>query len=226
MPFVFGKLNRFIRYWRAKRCIRNVKNIEDIATMEVPTQPVYIIDYKTRCSYVFQALTIKKAMENRLLQSDWMFVDAAEPVNPFTNLSLTRCQLYSVISQLQKYYHFSWILDRYKSSGFSIAYFTLYYQQILKIEAITNHFTNEKDLANETVIDFFNNYADDIDFPDERKLRIYQLIRTSPSHTLTKQWYSLAREYYISEQLNDPTRMAILACAITSLLNNSYILTV
>ena len=226
MPFVFTKVNRFIRYWRAKRCIRNAKNIEDIATMEVPTQPVYIIDYANHCSYVFQALTIKKAMENRLLQSDWMFVDATEPVNPFTNISLTRCQLYSIISQLQRYYHFSWILDRYKSTGFSIAYFTLYYQQMLKIEAIKNHFNNEKDLANETVIDFFNSYADDVDFPVERKLRVYQVIRTNPSHTLTKQWYSLAREYYISEQLNDPTRMAILTCYITSLIQQSYSLTV
>jgi hypothetical protein len=226
MPFVFTKVNRFIRYWRAKRCMRNAKNTEDIATMEVPTQPVYIIDYANHCSYVFQALTIKKAMENRLLQSDWMFVDAAEPVNPFTNISLTRCQLYSVISQLQRYYHFSWILDRYKSTGFSIAYFTLYYQQMLKIEAIKNHFINEKDLANETVIDFFNNYADDVDFPLDRRMRVYNLIRTNPDNSLTKQWYSLAREYYISEQLNDPTRMAILACAITSLLNNSYLLTV
>ena len=226
MPFVFGKLNRFIRYWRAKRCMRNAKNIEDIATMEVPTQPVYIIDYRNRCSYVFQAITLKKAMEHRLLQSDWMFVDAAEPVNPFTNISLTRCQLYSVISQLQKYYHFSWILDRYKSVGFSITYFTLYYQQMLKIEAIKNHFTNEKDLANETVIDFFNSYADDIDFPTERKLRVYHLIRTNPCHSLTKQWYSLTKEYYISEQLNDLTRIALLTCYITSLLNNSYILTV
>jgi len=226
MPFVFTKLNRFIRFWRAKRCIRNAKNTEDIATMEVPTQPVYIIDYATRCSYVFQAYTLKKAMENRLLQSDWMFVDAAEPVNPFTNISLTRCQLYSVINQLQKYYHFSWILDRYKSAGFSITYFSLYYQQMLKIEAIKNHFTNEKDLANETVIDFFNNYADDVDFPAERKLRVYQPIRTNPCHSLTKQWYSLTKEYYISEQLNDLTRIALLTCYITSLLNNSYILTV
>jgi hypothetical protein len=97
---------------------------------------------------------------------------------------------------------------------------------MLKIEAIKNHFINEKDLANETVIDFFNNYADDVDFPLDRRMRVYNLIRTNPDNSLTKQWYSLAREYYISEQLNDPTRMAILACAITSLLNNSYLLTV
>ena len=226
IPLVFGTINRFIRYWRVKRCIRNVKNTEDIATMEAPTQPVYIIDYSNRCSYVFQALTIKKAMERRLLQSDWMFVDATDPVNPYTNKILSPCQLFSVLNQLEMYGRFSWILDRFRASQFCIANFSVQYHQILKIEAIKNHFQFEKTIASETVIDFFNTYAEDIDYPSERRSRLIRLIRFEPNHSLTKQWYSLAKEYYISEQLNDPTRMLTITYCITALLQKSYALTV
>ena len=226
LPLVFSKINRFIRHWRLKRCIRNVKNTEDIATMEVPTQPVYIIDYSNRCSYVFQALTIKKAMERRLLQSEWMFVDAADPVNPYTNKILSPCQLFSIINQLEKYGHFSWILDRFRAMQFCITNFTVQYHQILKIEAIKNHFHFEKTIASETVIDFFTLYAEDIDYPSDRKSRLIRLIRFEPNHALTKQWYALAREYYISEQLNDPTRMLTITYCITSLLQKSYAMTV
>jgi hypothetical protein len=226
LPLVFGKINRFIRYWRVKRCIRNVKNTEDIATMEVPTQPVYIIDYKNHCSYVFEALTIKKAMERRLLQSDWMFVDSAEPVNPYTNKVLSPCQLFSLLNQLETYSRFSWILDRFRASQFCITNFTVQYHQILKIEAIKNHFQFEKGTASETVIDFFNTYAEDVDYPSDRKSRLIQLIRFQPNHSLTKQWYALAKEYYISEQLNDPTRMLTITYCITALLEKSYSMTV
>jgi hypothetical protein len=226
IPLHFGTINRFIRNWRVRRCIRNVKNTEDIATMEVPTQPVYIIDFTNHCSYVFQALTIKKAMERRLLQSEWMFIDAAEPVNPYTNKTLSPCQLFSVLNQLESFGRFSWILDRFRASQFCITNFTVQYHQILKIEAIKNHFLFEKGTANETVIDFFNTYAEDVDYPSDRKSRLIQLIRFQPNHSLTKQWYSLAREYYISEQLNDPTRMLTITYCITALLQKSYSMTV
>ena len=226
LPFVFGTINRFIRRWRAKRCIRNVKNTEDIATMEAPTEPVYIIDYKNRCSYVFQALSIKKAMERRLLQSEWMFIDAADPVNPYTNKTLSPCQLFSVLNQLENYRHFSWILDRFRSMQFCVANFVVQYHQVLKIEAIKNHFQFEKGTASETVIDFFSSYAEDIDYPSDRRSKLIQLIRFQPNHSLTKQWYTLAREYYISEQLNDPARMLTVTYCITTLLQKSYSMTV
>jgi len=78
-------LSPLIYNWKIKLARKNVKNVEDPVTMEIPKTPVYVIDIKKRISFVYDAKTLKKTIESRLLFSDYMFAEPLEPVNLLTN---------------------------------------------------------------------------------------------------------------------------------------------
>jgi hypothetical protein len=86
--------------WRMRHI--RVINEEDIATQEAPKKPVVFIDWKTRTSYQFEAMTI---LHDLLIASSIMttlFLNALPPRNPFTNSHLTYGTLISLHEQLRR----------------------------------------------------------------------------------------------------------------------------
>jgi hypothetical protein len=92
-------LDPLILNWQIKKCIRNCKNTEDPVTMDIPKNPVRVIDFKNRISFLYEAASLKRVIENRLLFSDYMFPEPKTPVNLLTNQSFTYGQLISIINQ-------------------------------------------------------------------------------------------------------------------------------
>jgi hypothetical protein len=96
-----GIFRRFLNRWRYSRFQK--ANEEDLFTCEVPTYPVYIVDWPTKQKWVFEAQSVMKDITNRLLHHDGCFEDPKAPRNPYTNLPLTASQTISCYSQLTRY---------------------------------------------------------------------------------------------------------------------------
>lgn len=197
-------LKTLVFNWRIKKCLKNCKNFEDPVTLEISRNPVTIIDFKRRLSFIYDAHTLKKTIENRLLFSDYMFPEPKQPVNILTNEPFTYGQMISLIDQSKKHGYTSWIMDSFKDLNADIELFLFHNRQKLKIEAIKAFFKRSTYIIRETVIDYFNLEADLTDLPDPQITRFIKAYDTMPEMPVVQQWIGITRDYYIARELNEP----------------------
>lgn len=215
-------LKPLVYRWRVARCLANCKNTEDPVTLEVPKKPVYMVDIKHRISFVFDAKTMKKTIENRILQSDYMFAEPLQPVNPLTNMNFTYGQLVSIIRQCREQAEYSWILQGLYDVNCNFNYFARYYKKQLNLEAIKTFFGRPTIYIRETVIDFFEKEADLSDFPMYKVLKFRSLYDTAPETMVVKQWIKATKDHYIAKELNDVVLLAKNARDVTYVLSLIY----
>jgi hypothetical protein len=178
-------------------------NTEDIATMEVPKKPVYVINYSERCSYVYEAETMRRSINTKLLMSDWMFETPQYPVNPLSNEPFTVGQLLSIYNQMKAYGSFSWIFDRFKACTFNLKLYRLRFKQQLKLEAIESHFKIERANSTETIIEFLEENAITQGASNSKieKLKAYYTLYENNIDNIKLR--PLVMRYYIAIELND-----------------------
>ena len=197
-------LKKLIHIRKVNRCLRNPMNIDDVVSLDVPKKPVYVINFNQGCSYVYEASTILKTIVNRLLNSNYMFPEAKEPVNLLSNEQYTTSQYISISIQLKRYCMFSWIFDRFKANCFNLSRFNMNLKQQLKIRAINSHFIDQSELAEDTVIDFFElnagNYISITENMINLFIKRYNHVDPSP---YTQRWINATRRYYIAKELKD-----------------------
>lgn len=210
---IYSKIIKFIISIRKlcnaikiKRALKNLMNKCDPVTLEEPIKPIYIINFKNKCSYVYELDTIRKTMNTRLLTSDYMFQNPQLPVNILSNEPFTFYQLVSIYSQFKKYGVCPWVFDRFKASNFNLEKFSLYNRQQLKIRAIEHFFTVENDLYQETVLDYFL-LSDDINLTNPNDTDYYTVFKRalySKNHSpYIKRWIATTKRYYIAKELQD-----------------------
>jgi hypothetical protein len=211
---IYLKLFRFKKYitpliynWKIKITRRNIKNVEDPVTMEIPKKPVHIIDIKKRISFVYDAKSLRRAIEARLLFSDYMFAEPLDPVNLLTNESLTYGQLISICKQCKEYGETSWVLEEFMNHGSNLKRFAIFNKQRLNLEAINVFFRKGNHVIRETVIDFFLIEADMVDMPRYKITGFMRRYDIDPKNALVQKWIKNTREYYIAKELNDPTML-------------------
>jgi hypothetical protein len=192
-----------IRKRKIYKTLHNVLNIDDPATLEKPMKPVYVYNFNKTCTYVYEASTLLKEINRRLLTSDYMFVDPQEPRNLLSNKPFTMSQYISIIMQFKAYGMFSWIFDRFKACEFNIKKFKIRYRQQLKISAIETFFNTNTDLYRETVEDYFIINANVCDVPDEYIIKFKNTLYYNNNSLYIKRWISLTKRYYIAKELND-----------------------
>jgi hypothetical protein len=215
-------LGPLIYKWRIAQCLKNSKNTEDPVTMETPRKLVRIIDVKQGISFVYEANTIKKAIEHKILFSDYMFSEPQEPLNLLTNLPLTYGQLMSVILQCKAHGEYSWILEELRARKGCLNDFTLYNKVRLNIEAIKTFFKKPTRVIRETVVDFLRAEAD---FADLTHVKVFSFIRaydTTPDNTMVRKWINHTREYYIAKELNNAGLIERIDVETEILLNMIY----
>jgi hypothetical protein len=196
-------LKPLIYRWIIAKCIKNVKNTEDPITLEIPNKPVIVIDIKKRISFVYEARSIRKAIENKILFSDYMFTDVQAPVNILTNKPFKNNELLSVIQQCKKHGECSWILDDLKKYNCDLHLFSVYNRQRLNIEAIEFFFKKSRNILRETVLDFFRIKAELCSLPYEKEDKFIELYDKIGSSQIVERWIGLTREYYIAKELNN-----------------------
>ena len=215
---LLGILKRLLHRWCINKCIRNVKNTEDPVTLELPKKPVRVIDFKKRISYVYDASSLRRVIENRLLYSDYMFPEAKEPINLLSNEPFTYGQLLSILSQCKIHGEFSWVLDRFKDSHCTLSIFKKKFKQMLKIESIKSHFKIHRD-ARESVIDYFESYAQVSLMPDSQIDKFSSMYSQAGNlHPYILKWIAITREYYIAAELHELTDLLQIARDTHSLL--------
>jgi hypothetical protein len=215
-------LRPFLAFWRRKRYLKNLKNTEDIVTLDKPKKPVYLVDVKGRCSYVFEAKTLKNTFERKFLLSDYMFPEPEPPCNPLTNQPLTMGQLISCMEQMQSYGVFSWILDRYRKGGFSMIKFERSFRQYLKVKAISYHFEHQVEDSIESVVDYFQLHAEDAEMADDVIERFVFHLKKNHGHEITVRWRMLVKQYYIAKELNELAIMAQIIKRTDTYIQHAY----
>lgn len=210
VSLIYSALFRVVRFMNKLVCLRRLHlcmkkqiNTEDIATMEIPKKPVYVINYPERCTYVYEADTLRKSINTRLLMSDWMFETPQYPVNPLSNEPFTTGQLLSIYNQMKSYGSFSWIFDRFKACTFNLKLYKLRFKQQLKLEAIESHFKNEYVNSRETIFDFFETNAIIQGLSDNNIEKFKTFYTLYPNSIYTIKLKAIVMRYYIALELND-----------------------
>lgn len=111
-------MKNLLNRWRLKHI--RVMNEEDVATQEVPKKLVVFIDWNTRTSHQFEAMTILRDSINRLLHHDQLFLQALPPRNPFTNSHLSYGTLISLHKQLRSLGVTHWLWEAFAACDFDI----------------------------------------------------------------------------------------------------------
>ena len=212
-------MNKLVCLRRVHICMKKQINIEDIVTMEVPKKPVYVINYPERCTYVYEAETMRRSINTRLLLSDWMFESPQYPINPLSNESFTTGQLLSIYNQMKAYGSFSWVLDRFKACSFNLKLFKLRFRQQLKLEAIESHFKNEPENSKETIFDLFESNALNYGISDSNIEKFKTFYNLYPNSTYNIKFKPLVMRYYIAIELNDLPTLSITAFEIKKVID-------
>ena len=207
---IYLKIFRFIRMfkklvytWRVNKCMRNVKNTEDPVTLDVPKKPIYVIDFKQGLSYIYEASSLRRTIEDKLLYSEYMFPESKKPINLLSNEPFTYGQLLSIMYQCRAYGEFSWVLDRFKSCDCDMHVFKLKFKQMLKIHAIESHFKSYKD-SRDSVVDYFESQAETSVFLLNKIDEFSELyVSNTRVHPYILKWIALTKRYYIALELND-----------------------
>jgi hypothetical protein len=208
--------------WQIGRCLKNCKNTEDPVTMEIPKKPVIIVDFNKRMSFIYEASTLRKTIENRLLLSDYMFPEPSPPVNLLTNQPFTYGQLISIANQCKKYGQVSWIMESFKELNANVELFSFHNKQKLKVEAIKTFFKKSSYYLREPVIDYFNLEAEYADLPDPQISRFIKAYDTKPDMPIVQQWIGVTRDYYIAKELNEPIILKRVAEKTDDILSTIY----
>jgi hypothetical protein len=193
-------MQKICRLWLYRKSMKNIVNTEDVVTMEVPKKPVYVINIQRRCSYVYEASTLRKAINNRLLSCDYMFITPLYPLNILSNEEFTYMQSVSIYNQLKVYGGCSWALERFKVYGFNLKMFETKCSQQLKLAAIDNHFYSDNELLFETVYDYFTLMADFINVDEFYIAEFkYDFLNSTRRSDYVKSWIKLTRRKYVSQ---------------------------
>ena len=191
--------NKLKHYTKVTKCMKNTVNQEDPVTLEIPKKPVYVLNFQGRCSYVYEANSLRRVMENRLLACYWMFVEPKPPNNLLSNQEFTMGQYISIMRQLKEYREFSVAIARFRDAEFDLSKFEKRNMQYLKVSAVERHFKDEPATSRTTVIEFIK--AMTIGRSVEPKkleafLRAYDI---NKEYSYLKQWIRITKRYYISK---------------------------
>jgi len=210
------QIKKLVHCHRIYKSLQNVKNTLDPVTLDAPLKPVFVLDYLNRLCYVYEASTLRKTIENRILFSDYMFPEPKPPVNLLSNEPFTRGQLFSIINACRAHGEFSWVLERFmKVCDCRLTIFQIRFKQDLKVEAIHFYFKNQKNYVKDTVVDYFELYVNNLGIDDtviDSFTRLYDIyIEKKRSHPYIQQWVNLTKRYYIAAELNDFIELSVIS---------------
>jgi hypothetical protein len=207
-------MNKLVSMRRISLCFKKQINTEDIVTLETPIKPIYVVSFLKRCTYVYEAETLRRTINNKLLTSEWMFENPQHPLNILSNEPLTMGQMISIYSQLKSYMKFSWIFDRFKACEFNLNSFRTRFRPQLKIEAIESHFRNEIENSRETLIEFFEANAIDYGMNHDEIAKFRDIFYLCPNTQYTQTLKAMAKRHYIAYELRDIASVALISLEI------------
>lgn len=186
---------RLLHKWRVSRITPS--NTEDIATLQSPQYPIYIIDWKIRAKYVFEASTLAKDMMERLLCHDGFWEDPQPPRNPYTNLQLSLAQNISIYQQLSRApIQLGWAVLAFRQVSYDIGRFLLEYRTPIQLHSYRTTMRNPLHVDyRDRLLDFIE-YAYDQESVDCFTVTYSYCIQHFPSNPILKAWANLCFTFY------------------------------
>jgi hypothetical protein len=204
---ISNMLTKYAIRFKVKKAKARIINTVDVVTMEIPVKPIYITDMIQKCTYVYEASTLFKAMTCRLLTSDYMFVNPMEPINLLSNEPFRLGQNIAVFNALKAHGEISWVLDRFRLAKFNINTFKLKNKQALKLESISFHFLHQPECSKETVIDYFDLMCDKRNMEYSYVVWFKDNYNNKKYSAYIQKWITLTRKYYEFSELNEPIKL-------------------
>jgi hypothetical protein len=199
--YCFKKL---VNAWIYKRYKTRYLNTDDPGTLSPPVKQIVLFDPRTRGTYLFEASTLKRAMEAELGYSNWLFPEPKHPKNPLTNLVLTEGQRIMILYELRKLNMTSWILEAYEECCWNLDAFRQNYYVKLKfigLEDIIRNPTGEElqELLEEFIEDHYMYH--EINYSCHLSI-LKWAVRYSIADAYMKDWITCFRDYYKLEILH------------------------
>lgn len=183
-------------------------NTEDPITCDPPIHPIYIVDWKNRCKWVYESKSIMMDITSRLSNHDGLFEDPQVPRNMLTNLPLTQSQIISVWNQLYRSpSRPSMVFTGFRQVRYSLPRFYNYYMRPLKVHALKQTFkdVNHED-TKDRLLDFIDMIHAEANVPMYHASYSYVISNAivCPLYTL---WKMYCEAYYMIEILENSNGM-------------------
>lgn len=186
---------RLIQRWRVAR-LRQA-NTEDVVTLEVPKNPVYIYDWPNRTKYLFDANTLFRGIRTSLLQAQELFPTPMMPKNPYTNQPLSVAQLHFALNDLRALGKADWVTETLRAAKYEIDIFKRRNNTALRLAALNGLFGKPSDDAYiDHLYDFIEFSHEDAEAEMKRKDVWAWAIEHKHDHVRIQGWRSLCYSYY------------------------------
>jgi len=196
------KNQKLIRTFRciARRFMRSkltMKNTEDLVTGDIPVTPVWLVDWRSRSKYVFEARTLLRDIVTRLTMSYCDFFPGPKmPRNPYTNEDLTEGQFYSVAQQLKAVGQSHWAIDALYTAKYNLDEFERDMYSKIKRTIHNSIFANPGgDLAKRILLEYIEEEHEHHIIPYEADIYTWAVENLSHHFSIHK-WRIQCAKYY------------------------------
>jgi len=189
--------------WRIQRL--RLANENDPITLSKPEIPITIYSFELGIKYVYDAETLARDIDKKLLNNDGMFPNPLFPKNTLTNVEYTMPQLLSIWHKCKKAGLTSWAFEAFRVVKFDIDKFLLYHNRILRVNAMRSVLKNSNDIDYyDTVYDFIMLHHDHHSI-DPKEVTYKRFILSYPDDPIILLWRSLCRKWYEASILIEDT---------------------
>ena len=192
-------MKKLMNLWRLRHI--RLMNEEDIATQETPKKRVVFIDWKTRTSYQFEAITILRDTINRLLNHDQLFLEPLPPRNPYTNTPLTYGGLVSLHDQLHRVGVTHWLWEAFATSNFKLGKLERRYEVPMKLRCLDIIMSNKTNyITIDFVMDFIiGEYTHHIHYGPPGEATVLRVLAMKWDSPRVQEWVALCKTFWTNE---------------------------
>lgn len=189
--------------WRIQRL--RLANENDPITLSKPEIPITIYSFELAIKYVYDAETLARDIDKKLLNNDGMFPNPVFPKNTLTNVEYTMPQLLSIWHKCKKAGFTSWAFEAFRLVKFDIDKFLLYHNRILRVNAMRSVLKNSDDIDHfDTLNDFIMLHHDHHSIKPV-EVTYKRFIKSYPDEPIIVLWRNLCGKWYEASILIEDT---------------------
>lgn len=194
-------LNQKVR-WAFKRLLQTyllrkmqVKNDVDPITLDTPQQAVTLVDMRARSKFIFEAKSILRDFQTRLLNHSDLFPMPLFLRNPLTNERLTIGQIQSILDQSRRLGQTHWTTECLIDARFELKLFSRDNSRKLKLHALRDLMISQE--GSDFILDFIEGQHDVFNkFFDERTYTWALKSNRCYSMTRIRAWREMCQRFY------------------------------
>lgn len=196
--FLRTVFKRLAQLWLYKRYRGRYLNTIDVATLEEPKKAIEVYNAKAKGTYVFEAASIRRSIQDDLSFTDWLFPDPQLPKNPWTNCPFTTAQLIRIMHELYRYQMSSHFLESFRACKWDLLEYSVRYKVPIKIDGLKNMIRNKtSEEYTELICEFIEDEFEyhDIEFASHLIILKWAAVHT-PTDPYMAHWATQFESYH------------------------------